>query len=91
MLNNVSSKTTFHSWLIHTAWDWDGDWDQDQWFLIYRTEKFTLAQGMDRNQDPLSPIVLVQFTVPVLVPIPVLYEYAIAGTSHWLSGGGGGW
>ena len=37
----------------------------------YSTEKFSLVQDRERNQDSLSPIVLVQFPVPVAFPFPI--------------------
>ena len=50
-------------WLIHTAGE--GVWDQ--WILIISTEMFTLVQDRKRNQNPLFPIVLVRFSVPIPV------------------------
>ena len=62
---------------IHTARDRDKyrEWDCDQWILIYCTEMFTLVWDRDINQDPLFPIVLAWFPVPVL--IPVLCPYSV--------------
>ena len=42
--------------------------DWEQYVQINCTEMFTLVQNMKRNQNPLFPMVLVQFPVPVSVP-----------------------
>ena len=35
--------------------------NKEQYVLVYCTEKFTLVQDRVGNEDPLSPVVLVQF------------------------------
>ena len=64
---------TYFLWLTHTAGDWDRytEWAREQ-LVLYCTEIVTLVQDRERNLDPLFPIVLVQFPVPLLVMFPCL-------------------
>ena len=70
----MSVQCKIDLWLIYTARERDRyrvrEREQNQWVLIYHEEMFTLIQDRDKDQDPLFPIVLVPFPVPVLLSVP---------------------